>query len=82
MDRNYTQLGNDLQLTKMAFACLLTLRGIPQIYYGSEVLLNNSTHPGDHGFIRTDMPGGWNGDSTNAFTAKGLSSDQFRCKHI
>ena len=76
MDRVYTQLGNDLQLTKMAFTCLLTLRGIPQIYYGSEVLLNNSSQPGDHGYIRTDMPGGWSTDSINVFTSRGLSNDQ------
>lgn len=76
MDRVYTQLGNDLQLTQMAITCLLTLRGIPQVYYGSEILLNNTANPGDHGFIRTDMPGGWQGDSTNAFVSSGLSPEQ------
>jgi glycosidase len=76
MDRLYTQLGKDLDLTKMAVTCLLTLRGIPQVYYGTEVLLDNSAHPGDHGFIRTDMPGGWKGDHINAFLSKGLSQDQ------
>jgi len=76
MDRIYTQLGNDLDLTKMAIACLLTLRGIPQIYYGTEVLLHNSMHPGDHGYIRADMPGGWENDASNAFSKKGLTRDQ------
>ena len=76
MDRIYTQLGNDLALTKMAMTCLMTLRGIPQVYYGTEVLLDNSKHPGDHGFIRADMPGGWNGDDVNAFETKSLSQDQ------
>lgn len=76
MDRVYTQLGNDLQLTQMAITCLLTLRGIPQVYYGSEILLNNTANLGDHGFIRTDMPGGWQGDGTNAFASNGLSQEQ------
>lgn len=76
MDRIYTQLGNDLALTKMAMTCLLTLRGIPQVYYGTEVLLNNTSHPGDHGYIRADMPGGWNTDKVNAFEMKSLSTDQ------
>ena len=76
MDRIYTQLGNDLALTKMAMTCLMTLRGIPQVYYGTEVLLDNSKHPGDHGYIRADMPGGWNGDDMNAFESKSLSQDQ------
>jgi len=76
MDRVYTQLGNDLQLTQMAFTCLLTLRGIPQVYYGSEILLNNTANLGDHGYIRTDMPGGWLGDKSNAFASNGLSPEQ------
>lgn len=77
MDRVYTQLGNDLQLTQMAITCLLTLRGIPQVYYGSEILLNNTANLGDHGYIRTDMPGGWQGDGSNAFASNGLSQEQF-----
>jgi glycosidase len=76
MDRIYTQLGNDVALTKMAMTCLMTVRGIPQVYYGTEVLLGNSKHLGDHGYIRADMPGGWNGDDVNAFEAKSLNEDQ------
>jgi glycosidase len=76
MDRLYTQLGNDLSLTKMAITTLLTLRGIPQVYYGTELLLENSAHPDDHGFIRADMPGGWSDDKINAFAGSGLAQDQ------
>jgi len=76
MDRLYTQLGNDLELTKMAVTTLLTLRGIPQVYYGTEVLLENTMHLGDHGYIRADMPGGWNTDNVNAFETKSLNEDQ------
>ena len=76
MDRIFTQFGKDVSLTKMALAYLLTIRGIPQIYYGTEVLLDNTGHPGDHGVIRTDFPGGWLGDAVDGFSGKGLSKDQ------
>jgi glycosidase len=76
MDRLYTQLGNDFSLTKMAITTLLTVRGIPQVYYGSEILLENTAHPDDHGYIRADMPGGWSGDKSNAFAGSGLTPDQ------
>src|SRR5690606_14938124 len=49
---------------------------IPQLYYGTEILMQNSAKPGDHGLIRTDFPGGWDGDPINAFTGQGLSKDQ------
>ena len=76
MDRVATQLAGDVPLVKMALAALATLRGIPQFYYGSEVLLENDAAPGDHGAIRADMPGGWPGDRVNAFSAMNLSTDQ------
>ena len=75
-DRLATQLKGDVQLIKMAFAVLSTLRGIPQFYYGSEVLLDNDAAPGDHGIIRADMPGGWPDDPVSAFTRKNLTEDQ------
>jgi len=49
---------------------------IPQLYYGTEVLIENSAKPGDHGLIRTDFPGGWKDDKVNDFTGEGLTSDQ------
>ena len=76
MDRLATQLGGDVDHIKMALAYLLTIRGIPQLYYGSEVLIDNDAAPGDHGLIRTDMPGGWAGDSVSAFTGAGLTDQQ------
>lgn len=76
MDRVFTQLKEDPEKLKMALGYLLALPRIPQIYYGTEVLIENSKKPGDHGLIRTDFPGGWKDDSTNAFTGKGLSQDQ------
>ena len=76
MDRIHTQLNEDPLLTRMAVTYLLSLPRIPQIYYGTEILMQNSAKPGDHGLIRTDFPGGWEGDQVNAFTGEGLSTDQ------
>ena len=79
MSRIFTQLNEDFALYKMALTYLLTTRGVPQIYYGTEILMTN---PGtdDHGIIRSDMPGGWAGDAVNAFTNKGLTAAQLEAK--
>ena len=76
MDRLFTQLNEDVELMKMALGFLLMAPRIPQLYYGTEVLLQNSTKPGDHGLIRTDFPGGWADDKINGFTGFGLSPEQ------
>ncbi|MFD0863537.1 glycoside hydrolase family 13 protein [Sungkyunkwania multivorans] len=76
MDRVFTRLNEDVPNTKMALATFLTLPRIPQIYYGTEVLMENTDKPGDHGLIRTDFPGGWEEDEVNAFTGQGLSVAQ------
>jgi glycosidase len=60
----------------MAFTYLMTVRGIPQVYYGTEILMDNSHAPNDHGIIRSDFPGGWEGDAVNAFTGQGLADGQ------
>ena len=75
-DRLFTQLGKDVAMTKMAMTYLLTIRGIPQVYYGTEVLLDNSLNPGNDGYRRADFPGGWKEDATSAFTNRGLTEDQ------
>ncbi|WP_178990669.1 glycoside hydrolase family 13 protein [Winogradskyella schleiferi] len=74
--RVYTELKGDIVNTKIALGYLLMMPRIPQIYYGTEILMDDFDNPGDHGFIRTDFPGGWKGDAVNAFTGKGLSDDQ------
>lgn len=74
--RLYTEVKEDISKAKMALGYMLMLPRIPQIYYGTEILMNDTAKPGDHGLIRTDFPGGFNGDEVNAFTRKGLSSDQ------
>lgn len=61
---------NDLSRWKQAQAFLLTARGIPQIYYGTEILMSGKKDKSD-GYVRLDMPGGWATDSIDAFTAEG-----------
>lgn len=78
MDRLFTQLHHDVNLTQMALTYLLTVRGIPQLYYGTEILMENSSHPDNHGFIRSDFPGGWKEDVKDGFTGKGMSTEQIR----
>jgi glycosidase len=65
----------DLRRYKQALAFLLTTRGIPQIYYGTEILMDGKKAKSD-GYVRTDFPGGWAGDKTDAFTAQGRSEKQ------
>jgi glycosidase len=74
--RVYTEYGEDITKTKMAMGYMLCLPRIPQVYYGTEILMDDTANPGDHGLIRTDFPGGWKGDTVNAFTGEGLTEDQ------
>jgi glycosidase len=75
MSRMLTALGERQDLNRMALAFVLTTRGIPQLFYGTEVLMSNKGTE-DHGVIRSDFPGGWAGDAKNAFTRQGLSNDE------
>ena len=76
MNRFFTQVKGDLDLFKLGLIFYSTTRGVPQIYYGTEILMHNDEKPGDHGLIRSDFPGGWQGDTINAFTGEGLSASQ------
>lgn len=75
MDRFYRQIDSNLANYKLGMAFMATTRGIPQIYYGTEILFYNKVKD-DHGWIREDFPGGWPGDKVNAFTGVGLTADQ------
>lgn len=70
-DRFLTELPDNLDKWKQAQAFLLTSRGIPQIYYGTEILMNGTRANGGDGMIRLDMPGGFPGDTVSVFTAAG-----------
>jgi glycosidase len=74
--RLYTEVKEDATNAKMALSYMLMMPRIPQIYYGTEILMEDTANPGDHGLIRTDFPGGWAGDAVNAFSGKGLTDAQ------
>ncbi len=73
--RLLAHVDGDLGLWQVGMAYLATMRGIPQFYYGSEVLLRGPKER-DDGRLRADMPGGWAGDAANAFSGAGLSQAQ------
>ena len=72
--------GRDSLMLKQALALLMTVRRIPQLYYGTEILMNGTKEITD-GYVRKDFPGGFPGDDHNAFTAEGRTkaeNDMFR----
>ena len=79
MSRGFTNLDENVDLMKMALVFCLTTRGIPQVYYGTEILVT-SPKERDDGRVRSDYPGGWPGDEVNAFTGDGLTPDQVEFK--
>lgn len=74
-DRFLREKPSNLASWKQGIAFLLTTRGIPQIYYGTELLMFGSKKRTD-GDIRLDVPGGFPGDSHNEFTPEGRSALQ------
>jgi glycosidase len=75
LPRFFTQTGMKPDIYKMALSFILTTRGIPQFYYGTEIVMEGDKSRGD-GFLRQDFPGGWNGDNKNAFTDQKLSETE------
>jgi glycosidase len=75
MPRFFAQVGRDVALFKLGLVFFLTSRGIPQIYYGTEILMDSPSNR-DDGLIRSDFPGGWPGDAVNGFTGQGLKAEQ------
>jgi neopullulanase len=66
---------SDFNKYKLAMSLVATVRGIPQIYYGSEIGMTGDKNKGD-GDIRRDFPGGWASDKNNAFTTAGRNAVQ------
>jgi glycosidase len=64
--------GASIAKVKLAFGLTLTLRGIPELYYGDEIAMPGGNDPDN----RRDFPGGWQGDEKNAFTAEGRTPEQ------
>ncbi len=69
MSRFFSQVGEDKDKLKMGIGWLLTTRGIPELYYGTEILLKGVSNP--DGLVRGDFTGGWKDDVQNKFTAQG-----------
>lgn len=67
--------GKDVPVLKQALALLLTINRIPQLYYGTEILMNGTKEVTD-GHVREDFPGGFPGDERNAFTQSGRTKDE------
>jgi len=67
------EMAKNLKRYKQAMVFLLTTRGIPQIYYGTEILMTGDKGKGD-GDLRKDFPGGWQGDTRNCFVENGRTA--------
>lgn len=74
-DRFILEKPENLDAWKQAIALLLTVPGIPQLYYGTELLMNGSKQRSD-GYVRLDMPGGFKGDKQNQFASSGRDALQ------
>lgn len=74
-ERFLPEMPDNLDAFKQAHAFLLTIPGIPQLYYGQELLMNGKKN-GSDGNIRKDVPGGWPGDPANHFEVSGRSDIQ------
>jgi len=81
--RIYTTVGENMDKYKSAMAFLLTMRGIPQLYYLTELAAPGSTSPSD-AYVRQDFPGGWPSDTLNKFTPEGRTereNEAFKFTH-
>ncbi len=74
-ESRFFQKGDSIGRFKMAMAFLLTTRGIPEIYYGTELLMTGQKSDGD-GMLRPDFPGGWPDDKRNAFISDGRTKKE------
>lgn len=73
LDRFFSTVNYDVKKMKAALGILFTMRGIPSVFYGTEVLMRKK---GSHGLIREDMKGGWSADSVNKFTEQGRTDEE------
>lgn len=73
LDRFYATINYDFKKWKAAMNIMMTMRGIPSLFYGTEILMRNK---GAHGAIREDFKGGWKEDSTDKFTSDGRTPEE------
>ncbi|MEB0250174.1 alpha-amylase family glycosyl hydrolase, partial [Mucilaginibacter sp. 5B2] len=74
MSRFFSVVNEDITKFKSGMALLLTMRGVPQIYYGDEILMKGYSNP--DGLVREDFSGGFEGDKKDKFTAEGRDSSE------
>ena len=74
LSRFYSVVNEDIDKYKMGLAWLMTFRGIPEMYYGSEILMTGISNP--DGNVRLDFKGGWKEDSVNKFIASGRTDKE------
>ncbi|CAN1509771.1 AmyA Glycosidases [Flavobacteriaceae bacterium] len=79
MDRIYSRLNKDFDNWKIAMVLHSTMRGIPQFYYGTELLFTNEKS-GNDGQRRADFYGGWPGDTKNVVTGKGMEPKELEAQ--
>ena len=79
--RALAQVDGNVDLLKTDLILMATTRGIPQMFYGTEMLIQGPKQRTD-GVLRADMPGGWAGDKVNAFTGAGLTDAQRDMQHL
>lgn len=74
VSRFYSVIGEDFDKYKQGVGMLLTMRGVPEIYYGTEILMKNFSNP--DGLVREDFKGGWANDPVNKFTEQGRTEKE------
>lgn len=74
MTRFYSQVNEDIDKLKMGIGWLLTSRGVPEMYYGTEILLKGISNP--DGLVRGDFTGGWKEDKEDKFTQQERSEKE------
>lgn len=74
LSRFYSVIKEDLNSFKMGIGFMMTTRGIPSLYYGTEILLKNFADP--DGKVRQDFPGGWANDTINKFSTASLKNKE------
>ncbi len=74
LSRFYSVINKDYKKWQAGMGMLLTLRGIPCIYYGTEYLFEGYTNPDD--LVRQEFHGGWPGDKKNLFTQENITSQE------
>jgi glycosidase len=74
LSRFASVVGGDIRKYKMGIAFLMTMRGIPSAYYGTEILMKGFSNP--DGLVRSDFSGGWPKDSQNKFNKQGRNEEE------